>query len=226
MGVIVTQQVQYHRPALRREAITVPGRSGTLRLLGNDVYEDVVYAPACAIVPEADCESVWAWLCGRGEVIFGSMLDYVFDAELSEAFDCSALAEGHPGSYTIFTPIFTCNPLRRSAIAEPMTEISPTGAAGFNQGNIAAYPRIELAIPEAGEVTLTIAGNALRVQVSGAGNLVLDMETGVVCDETGAPSPIAREMSGSRLTLPVGEWKLSLTGNVTGGAMDVRTRWV
>lgn len=107
-----------------------------------------------------------------------------------------------------------------------MTEISPTGAAGFNQGNIAAYPRIELAIPEAGEVTLTIAGNALRVQVSGAGNLVLDMETGVVCDETGAPSPIAREMSGSRLTLPVGEWKLSLTGNVTGGAMDVRTRWV
>ena len=115
MGVIVTQQVQYHRPALRREAITVPGRSGTLRLLGNDAYEDAVYAPACAIVPEADCESVWAWLCGRGEVIFGSMLDYVFDAELSEAFDCSALAEGHPGSYTIFTPIFTCNPLRRSA---------------------------------------------------------------------------------------------------------------
>ena len=54
----------------------------------------------------------------------------------------------------------------------------------------------------------------------------LDMETGIVCDETGAPSPIAREMSGSRLTLPVGEWKLSLTGNVTGGAMDVRTRWV
>lgn len=98
MGVIVTQQAQYHRPALRREAITVPGRSGTLRLLGNDAYEDVVYAPACAIVPEADCESVWAWLCGRGEVIFGSMLDYVFDAELSEAFDCSALAEGHPGS--------------------------------------------------------------------------------------------------------------------------------
>lgn len=226
MGVIVTQQVQYHRPALRREAITVPGRSGTLRLLGNDAYEDIVYAPACAIVPEADCESVWVWLCGRGEVIFGSMLDYVFDAELSEAFDCSALAEGHPGSYTIFTPIFTCNPLRRSAIAEPMTEISPTGAAGFNQGNIAAYPRIELAIPEAGEVTLTIAGNALRVQVSGAGNLVLDMETGIVCDETGAPSPIAREMSGSRLTLPVGEWNLSLTGNVTGGAMDVRTRWV
>ena len=100
------------------------------------------------------------------------------------------------------------------------------GAAGFNQGNIAAYPRIELAIPEAGEVTLTIAGNALRVQVSGEGNLVLDMETGVVCDETGAPSPIAREMSGSRLTLPVGEWNLSLSGNVTGGAMDVRTRWV
>ena len=38
MGVIVTQQVQYHRPALRREAITVPGRSGTLRPLGNDAY--------------------------------------------------------------------------------------------------------------------------------------------------------------------------------------------
>ena len=104
-------------------------------------------------------------LCGRGEVIFGSMLDYVFDAELSEAFDCSALAEGHPGSYTIFTPIFTCNPLRRSAIAGPMTEISPTGAAGFNQGNIAAYPRIELAIPEAG-----CAGERRRESCAGYGN--------------------------------------------------------
>ena len=67
MGVIVTQQEQYHRPALRREAITVPGRSGTLRLLGNDAYEDIVFAPACDFVPEADCSSsrnmIWARSC-------------------------------------------------------------------------------------------------------------------------------------------------------------------
>ena len=226
MGVIVTQQVQYHRPALRTETVTIPGRSGTLHLLDGAAYEDVVYAPACAIVPGADTESVWAWLRGRGKVVFGSMLDYAFEAELSEAFDCSTLAEGHPGSYIIFTPIFACNPLRCAAIAEPVTRISATGAVGFNRGNIPAYPCIKLEIPEAGEITLKIAENWMRLVTNASGHVVLDMETGMVCDEKGVPSPIVTEVEGSRLRLPVGLWTLQLEGSVSGGTMDVRTRWV
>lgn len=113
MGVVVTEQVEYTRPEERVEQITVPGRSGTLTVPGTASWETVTYAPVCALRPDADREAVAAWLQGSGEVVFGSMPDYGFEARLINQIDFS---DHFPGAEKLQD---LCSGIRLPAPAAP-----------------------------------------------------------------------------------------------------------
>lgn len=226
LGVIVTDQVAYHRPALRKEAVTIPGRSGTVHMLGDDAWDEVVYAPGCALKPVADPEAVWAWLRGSGRVTFGSMPEYAFDARLDDAFDCSELVAAHPAGYLLFTPVFVCQPRRYEVI--PTAAFALNGGERRNPGTLAAEPVIRVTATAGAVVALSLqSGEKLTVTVppgEGSKTVVIDMGMEVaLCDGTRAAT------AGEFFRLPVGFYTLAATavsGQLLEATVEPRYCWL
>lgn len=226
MGVVVTEQVEYTRPEERVEQITVPGRSGTLTVPGTASWETVIYAPVCALRPDADREAVAAWLQGSGEVVFGSMPDYGFEARLINQIDFQTIFQAQK-SYKTFAPVFACQPLRH--LAKPESDILCTnGMLLENPGSVAARPRISVwGYPE---FTLSIGGCAVVCHDLGPyGGIILDSETQDCMDV--AQTALANDrMEGDFLTIPPGKsyisWTVPEGSVVTKVQIQPRWRWL
>lgn len=154
-GVIVTEQVQYHHPPLRDENITIPGRSGSYRLLGHgDVYDEVTYSPSCAIRPGVPPSSVWRWLQGSGPLTFSSMPGWKFEGRIASDYSASESAQGHPDGYILFTPVFLVQPWR---FREHEDTIGiPTSERLYNPGEMDAEPDIILTCSPGAVIRITM----------------------------------------------------------------------
>lgn len=226
MGVVVTEQVEYTRPEERVEQITVPGRSGTLTVPGTDSWETVTYAPVCALRPDADWEAVAAWLQGRGEVVFGSMPDYGFDARLINQIDFQTIFQAQK-SYKTFAPVFACQPLRHLAVQEQEILCS-NGMLLHNPGNVAARPQIFVWCNE--EFTLTIAGQAFTVTgLTNIGGIIVDCDA-QDCINMIFSGLLNDHMDGDFPTIPPGDSYISWTApegsQVTKVSLKPRWRWL
>lgn len=223
MGVIVTRQVQYKRPARRVTSYQVAGRSGSLISREPDAWEDVVYAPECALKPGASVEAAMKWLMGEGDLVFGSMPDHVFTARMSDAFDLQAMAEGHPGSYMLFTPIFVCHPLRRALIPEAGVTLTPTPVTCINRGNSPSWPVIHINAQGAADISLTIADQTLTIHMPSAGETAIDAELW-----RALPHLDGMAIEGGMPSIPTGTWTASCTVTGAPAAVTVtpRYRWV
>lgn len=219
-GVVVTEQAQYSRPAERLDQVTVPGRPGSLTLSATPSWDTVIYAPVCALRPEADRERVFAWLRGSGLVVFGSMPAFAYAARLINQIDYKSVFEDGNG-YATFSPVFECQPFRRLAVTEPEIQAA-NGGAIYNPGTVAARPRIHLSGD--GDVQLTVG--ATRVQLLGVEkDIVLDCEAQEALSLDGSRL-LNDRMSGDFPTLPPGTSVISWSGNVYGVAVTPRWRWL
>lgn len=226
--MIVTEQVCYKKPALRRETVTVPGRSGTLTIRQADAWECVTYAPGLAIRPDADAEAVYRWLQGSGRVIFGSMPDSAYEAVIVDQLDVTEQVQGHPGGYRLLVPTFECQPYRYEVIPEgAMTGVDVL--SGFNEKNAAAAPLISATVTP---------GTVLTLSMTGCENVVIetpnsDAETVQVlldCDAQTAYSEAGESLDGVMLgEFPViapGAWTLQAAAeNGTVQALSLLPRW-
>ena len=179
MGVVVTEQVGYSRPAEKVDQVQIPGRAGMLTLATGSSWETVTYVPVCALKPGADREKVFAWLRGSGEVVFGSMPGFGFEARLMNQIDFRQVFEA-VGAYGTFSPVFSCQPLRHQVPQEGKI-VCTNGMKLTNPGNVASRPKI--AVFCTGSVTLSLAGQAVHL-TGQTGGSVLDVVS--VLREAGA----------------------------------------
>ena len=221
MGVIVTEQVSYARPAEKVDQVQVPGRAGLLTLATGSCWEPVTYAPVCALKPGADREKVYAWLRGSGEVVFGSMPGFGFDARLVNQIDFRQVFEA-AGAYGTFSPVFSCQPLRHQVPEEGKITCT-NGKQLTNPGNVASRPRIT--VKGTGTVTLSIAGQAIQLTDGG----IVDSEA-EDCFDLDAMSLANGRMTGDFPTLPVGtsyiNWSAGTGSSVSSVVVEPRWRWV
>lgn len=219
-GIVVTEQVQYSRPAERLDQVTVPGRPGVLTLSATPTWETVTYAPVCALRPEADRERIFSWLRGSGLVVFGSMPTFAYEARLVNQIDYKSVFEDS-GGYMTFAPVFECQPFRRLAVTEPEIQ-AKNGGMIFNPGTVDARPRIHLSGD--GDVQLTV-GETLVQLLGVEKDIVLDCEAQEALSLDGSRL-LNAQMSGDFPTLPPGASMISWSGNVYGVAITPRWRWL
>lgn len=223
LGVMVTGPVSYQRPAKRREAVTIPGRSGTVALRQGNAWEEVIYSPDCAIRPGFDRDAVWDWLQGCGRVCFGSMSEYAFEARLTDGWTTKEPTPGHPGGYVLFTPLFVCQPYRYEAV--PLPPYPLDGMTRRNPGNQPAAPLIRLTAGSGTTVRLAAGGRELTVRCpASGGKIVIDAEA-----EASSCEGSRLSCSGEYPLLPVGYGALQMTllaGTVTEATVEPRYRWI
>ncbi len=226
MGVIVTAQVQYIRPQETTSTVQVPGRSGVLNLRGSSYFEQVSYTPTCAIRPDADREKVFAWLRGSGNVIFGSMPAYQFDARLANQIAYTELLQGDGSGYLSFSPVFLCQPYRYQATPEADIEISTTTSGSYalqNPGNVEAAPIIT--VVGAGTITITCGGNAMVLNLPRDG-VIIDSEM-LDCYDLSKTVLMTNLVDGEFPTIPAGDSTLqwTLAEGATIESITVRPAW-
>lgn len=228
MGVIVTEPALYKRPALRHDTVIVPGRSGTLSVLGAPTYDVIPYTPTLAIRPGADRDAVYRWLTGRGRVIFGSMPEWAYDAVISDQIDYTEETPGHPAGYQLLIPTFTCQPYRYEVI--PTASImGQEMLAGFNPGNAPAAPLIVATVTPGTVLTLCMSGcdDVVLETPEDAGEsvqAVLDCDAQVAYTSEGVALDGA--MFGDFPEIAPGSWKLEAkaeNGRVLG--LSLLPRW-
>ncbi len=218
MGVVVTEQAQYSRPAERVDQVTVPGRPGSLTLRSTPSWDVVIYAPVCALRPDADREQVFHWLCGSGLVIFGSMPLYAYEARLINQIDYRSVFEGD--GYMTFSPVFECQPFRRLATPEPNIQMTSGGTIA-NPGNMPSRPLILLS--GNGEVQLQV--NETVIQLNVEQNIILDCDAQEAISLDGTQLLNAR-MSGDFPVLNPMLNSIDWSGNVSKVEIVPRWRWL
>ena len=232
MGVIVMEPVAYKRPELRRETVTVPGRSGTLTIKQDDAYESVVYTPALAIRPGFSNQAVYDWLRGSGRVIFGSMPDVAYDAVLTGQMDCTELIPGHPAWYETLIPTFECQPWQYPVAVYPdIVFISDAdyARARWNPGNVPSVPLIRLEATPGTVIALQVSGNDEFVVTVPAVEaetvaVLLDCDAEIAYTEDGIN--LGTVVVGEFPRIQSGEWQLSCRAeNGTINRVTVTPRW-
>ena len=180
----------------------------------------------CALRPDADREAVAAWLQGRGEVVFGSMPDYGFEARLINQIGFQTIFQAQK-SYKTFAPVFACQPLRHLAVQEQEILCSD-GMLLHNPGNVAARPQIFVWCNE--EFTLTIAGQAFTVTgLTNIGGIIVDCDA-QDCINMIFSGLLNDHMDGDFPTIPPGDSYISWTApegsQVTKVSLKPRWRWL
>ena len=214
LGVIVTEQVSYKKPALRRETVTVPGRSGTLTIKQKPAWDSVTYTPGLAIRPGADREDVCKWLQGSGQVIFGSMPDHAYDAVIVDQFELSENSPGHDRGYYLLTPTFECQPYRYDVI--PAAAMSGMDCLrGFNPKNIEAAPLITATVTPGTVLTLRMTGCSpavIETPSSEAEQLQIILDSDAMTAYTDSGTALDGVMLGEFPLIQPGSWELTASG--------------
>lgn len=229
MGVIVTSQVQYIRPQETTSTVQIPGRSGTVNLRGNSYYEQVSYTPTCLIKPTADRERVFSWLRGSGNVIFGSMPDYQFDARLANQIAYTTLLEDVGDGYLTFAPVFLCQPYRYQATPDADIAITTAESGSHalqNPGNVEAAPIIT--VVGAGTITITCGGSAMVLNLPKDG-VIIDSEM-MDCYDLNKTVLMTNLVDGEFPMIPSGystlQWTLAEGATITSVTVRPNWRWI
>lgn len=228
LGVIVTEQVAYKRPALRREVVTIPGRSGTLTIKQAPAWECVTYTPGLAIRPGADREAVYRWLQGSGQLIFGSMPDSAYEATLVDQVEVTEQSPGHLAGYLLLAPTWECQPYRYDVVPEGIIR-GVDSLRGFNAKNAPAAPRIMATVTPGAVLTLSMSGCEPMVietpeAEADALEVILDCDAQTVA--TGAGMSLDAAMLGDFAHIAPGRWELVAScENGSVQKLELLPRW-
>lgn len=217
MGVILRAMPRRPIPAERVQAITVPGRSGSLWIGENGAYDAIKISAECESAAGYDSEKAAAWLKGRtGMLRFSDEPERAYRARCIASF----ARENKFLSFDtqIFTVEFDCQPHR---YVYPAPEnVTLTGAGTIvNAGTAESLPRI--AITAAGDYTVTV--NGYEIEVTG-GSAVIDSELEDCFDADGVTLANNRVRMSAFPRLKGGANSVSWTGNVSSVTIERRSR--
>lgn len=224
LSVIANVQPDHTRARERVEAVPVPGRPGALhRTEGEDVYDVVPLAPQCTLMDDSKLDSVCAWLCGSGTLIFGSDPLHCYTATVINAIPLARVLEGAgPRS---FSPTFECFPFRYLTTPAADVYFTVSGQTITNPGTVHAAPAIMINC-SGGDVTLTLGSKSVGISPSfdGPWSLLMDAEAGD-CYDAGRTEYRNNWVEGDLLTLPVGTSSLTWEGDIISVQITPRWRW-
>lgn len=216
MGIRVTAMPETVRPARRMESITIAGRNGSLHI-DEGVYDSYDRTMECAIIKRARINEIAAWLVGRGEMIFSTEPDKVYDVTISNQISISQMMR----AFQKFMVTMDTQPFKYSV--NQMDELVELTAPSkvLNRGTIDSQPILTLY--GSGDITLTINGEDFPlygVQES----ITIDSERMEVCK--GMANQNSKFGGAAFPRLEVGENTVSWTGNVTKVEIQPKWRWL
>lgn len=147
----------------------VAGRSGSLALLeGEDVYEDITFSLRCILDDPTRLDAALGWLRGTGRVTFANRPGGWYEARIANQIELSRVIAARPER--AFALSFRAQPYFYLADVGDI-EITQSGTAITNPGNLASAPRIT--VYGSGSVALTV-GSQLVTLAGLDGGIILD----------------------------------------------------
>ena len=172
--------------ALYAEEVTVPGRSGTLRLAGTERCGCSLLTLRLLVLPGTAAGTVLAWLRGSGELILGTEPDRVCFARVTGEVRLRPVADG----WLAGAVSFRVQPGRGQTPPEGVITVTQAAVPVHNPGDLTARPAYRLY--GSGRMWLRIAGSGLCVDLREAedapGGAVIDTDAMTVTDPDGTRS--------------------------------------
>ena len=158
-GIRLISMPQIIRPEERVDHVTIPGRSGEMTLTqGDDIYNSYIQTIPLIIDNAADVKAAEEWLRGDGWLTFSGQSNLRQKARVINA----VTFEKHSKNSTWWEAEvqFYCDPIKH-AVSEDTIEVTTSGTAVNNPGDMRAYPKI--AITGSGAVTVASGGATLTI---------------------------------------------------------------
>lgn len=216
MGIRVTSMPDTVRAERRIDTVTVAGRNGTLHT-DEGVYNSYTRSMECAVRDREHIDEIAAWLAGRGEMIFSTEPDKVYDVFISNKIDISQMMK----VFQKFMVTLDCQPFKSSvnAFGDTIELDAPTTI--YNKGTVYSEPQIT--IYGQGAVTLTI--NEIDYNITTITDYItIDSGLMEVYKDTASQNNVFIAEDFPRFE--VGQNTISWTGSVTSIEIVPRWRWL
>ena len=194
MGVWLQGPVPIVRPEERVNHVEIPGRSGDLtELEGAEVYNSYIQTATILVKGGFHVRDVYNWLKGSDFVTFSGERDRKQKARIIGAITLNK--HSYNLDWWVGEVQFYCQPLKQ-LLTETPVEITTSGSAVMNTGDVNASPRI-VAKASGTTVVITAGGNTLTLTgtVSGT-SYIIDSETMEVTSADGT-TILTKNSSGS-----------------------------
>lgn len=207
-GLWISKLPSIIRADERNEEIVIPGRPGSLIMLeGEDIYDSYVKECVVQLPNTRNVETLLAWLCGSGDVVFSNEPEKAYEAIITSKVEFQRI-----GNTLLQATIpFFVKPYKKSRYGDDAITITTSGTIR-NLGNVASKPIVTVT----GGTSVEIAG--VEMTFGGSGTLVVDCENHIV---TQNGDIFTGSVTGEFWTIPKGE------SEVTGDCViQPRWRWV
>ena len=212
-GVEVLRLPALVRPALREEQITIPGRSGLLRVR-DGAYEPSLgtcdcYLPYEQHRPVSDIERISAWLTGSGWWAQSDRPYRKFRASIVDELTYQPVVPGFEDR--IFSVSVWLEPFAYHVDSADV-ELTSAGTV-TNPGTAEAEPIIT--ITGSGDISLTVGSRTVLIAGLTGGSITLDCEARMAYRSSTNLCGIVTLSQGTWPILPPGSTQISWTGSVT-----------
>ena len=209
MGVWLQGPVSIVRPEERVSHIEIPGRSGDLTLLeGENIFNSYIQTATILVKGGFRVREVYDWLRGSGYVTFSGEPDRRQKARIIGAVTLNKHA--YNLDWWTGEVQFYCQPLKE-LLQEKTTEITASGAAIRNSGDVTEYPKITMTASGT-SASITIGGNTTLITgITSGVKYVLDSEIMEMITETGG-TIVTNKTSGQFPQIPQGNQAVTGSG--------------
>jgi len=158
-GIRLQSMPQIIRPEERVDHVTIPGRSGEMTLTeGEDIYNSYIQTIPLIVDNAADVKAAEKWLRGDGYVTFSCEPERKQRARVINAVTFAKHSKN--SAWWEAEVQFYCDPIKH-AVSEDAIEVTTSGTAVNNPGDMRGYPKI--AITGSGAVTVAAGGATLTI---------------------------------------------------------------
>ena len=209
MGVWLQGPVAIVRPEERVNHVEIPGRSGDLTLLeGENIFNSYIQTATILVKGGFRVREVYDWLRGSGYVTFSGEPDRRQKARIIGAVTLNKHA--YNLDWWTGEVQFYCQPLKE-LLQGKTTEITASGTAIRNSGDVTEYPRI-IMTASATSASITIGGNTTLITgITSGVKYVLDSEIMEMITETGG-TIVTNKTSGKFPMIPPGSQTVTGSG--------------
>lgn len=167
MGVTLRSPVPIVRPEERVQHVEIPGRSGDLTYVeGENIFNSYIQTAEITVKGGFRVRDVYRWLRGSGYVTFSGEPDRRQKARIIGAVTLNKVSRNldkWAGEVQ-----FYCQPLKE-LLEEKKNEITSSGTAIYNSGDVTEYPWIKM----------TASGTTAVITIGGKSMLMMGLTSGV-----------------------------------------------
>lgn len=223
-GIHVLSQPPIISPRERIEAITIPGRTGTLtQKQAEEVHDPITLSVTC-IIDNTDnnrIQNIVSWISGYGEYEFYGHGDGFYKGYLSSQMSFDRLVQGNP--HKGFSFQFECQPYFYYNSGKTTVTLNGTGVKTLtNPGNVFSKPLLK--VYGSGQGTIMCGSSTMLINDIGSsgGYIVLDCDAELAYTEN-PMTLVGTRVSGDWLNIPAGTAYMTLAGGIT--SVVVTPRW-